>query len=478
MLAAMQTFILTWDGSDKGYAPGDYAAHIEATAAGALAQARWSFGSRRGGANADDRVFLLRQQVDRGIVASGHLTDGDVFEGPRWNDPSKMARYVRVTWDRVVAVEDRLPIEELLAGVPGQKWNNIYGSGQVLRPETAAALEARWADHVGPQSAEAGWATPVGAILSRRARGERYGGGLYGGIEPSATTPNVFLYSDPSAGAAFGYNYDGWSEDGTVFLYTGEGQTGSQKMRDGNLAVLQHAKDGRSLRLFVADGSEPNSDAKIQRYVGEFMVDEDLTYVTAESPDSGGNTRSVFVYRLRPVGPVLRRGEDASDSGDVKHEAETESVLVTAVVDAAGSAEPVPVEAVGTSRYEVSGSTSTTAVKWEAELVARYLSHLEKQGHRCVRYRVRPPGELRDLYTDIFDQTENVLYEAKGVATREAVRMALGQLLDYSRHVPGDPSLAVLLPAIPSADLVALLQENKIGCIYETMLGTFANASS
>jgi hypothetical protein len=79
---------------------------------------------------------------------------------------------------------------------------------------------------------------------------------------------------------------------------------------------------------------------------------------------------------------------------------------------------------------------------------------------------------------DIIDQTENVLYEAKGVATREAVRMALGQLLDYSRHVLGDPSLAVLLPAVPSADLVALLQENKIGCIYETMLGTFANASS
>jgi hypothetical protein len=108
--------------------------------------------------------------------------------------------------------------------------------------------------------------------------------------------------------------------------------------------------------------------------------------------------------------------------------------------------------------------------------VARYLSQLEKEGHTCVRYRIRPPGELRDLYTDIFDQTENVLYEAKGVATREAVRMALGQLLDYSRHVPGDPSPAVLLPARPSDDLVALLQKNKIGCVYETGLGNFAKA--
>jgi hypothetical protein len=98
---------------------------------------------------------------------------------------------------------------------------------------------------------------PVWTLLSRRARSERYGGGLYGGIEPSATTPNVFLYSDPTAGTAYGYNYDGWSEDGTVFLCTGEGCAGQQKMRDGNLAVLRHSKDGRSLRLFVADGSEP-----------------------------------------------------------------------------------------------------------------------------------------------------------------------------------------------------------------------------
>ena len=120
-----------------------------------------------------------------------------------------MTRTVRVAWDRVVAVEDRLPIDELLMEVPGHQWNAVYGSGQVLTPETAAALEARWADQVGSQTAEAGWATPVGAILSRRARGERYGGGLYGGIEPSATTPKVFLYSDPSAGNACGYNYDG-----------------------------------------------------------------------------------------------------------------------------------------------------------------------------------------------------------------------------------------------------------------------------
>jgi hypothetical protein len=72
-----------------------------------------------------------------------------------------MAWYVRVTWDRVVAVEDRLPIDELLMEIPGHQWNAVYGSGQVLSPGTAAALEARWADHVGSQSVETGWGTQL-----------------------------------------------------------------------------------------------------------------------------------------------------------------------------------------------------------------------------------------------------------------------------------------------------------------------------
>jgi hypothetical protein len=36
-----------------------------------------------------------------------------------------------VEWDKVVAVEDRLPIEELLAEVPGHRWDAVFSSGQV-----------------------------------------------------------------------------------------------------------------------------------------------------------------------------------------------------------------------------------------------------------------------------------------------------------------------------------------------------------
>jgi hypothetical protein len=97
-------------------------------------------------------------------------------------------------------------------------------------------------------------------------------------------------------------------------------------------------------------------------------------------------------------------------------------------------------------------------------------------GRTCSRYRIQPPQELRSLYTDIFDSTQNVLYEAKGVATREAIRLAIGQLLDYRRHVPTNPSMAVLVPVRPSDDLVQLLNGLNIRCVYETRLGSFVSA--
>jgi hypothetical protein len=108
------------------------------------------------------------------------------------------------------------------------------------------------------------------------------------------------------------------------------------------------------------------------------------------------------------------------------------------------------------------------AVKCEAELVTRFQEHLEANGATCVRYKLRPPDELRTLWTDILDKTENELYEAKGITSRDAIRMAIGQLLDYSRHVPSGPSLAILLPQRPREDLLDLLARNRIRCTYET----------
>ncbi len=304
----------------------------------------------------------------------------------------------------------------------------------------------------------AGWDLPVGALLSRAERKARFGGAIFGGIEPSNSSPNVFLYSDPSRGEAYGYNYDGWTDDRRMFLYTGEGRTGDQPMNHGNRAILEHRDRGRSLRLFVADGWVEGTTQRNQRYIGEFEIDRTNPYSLHEAPDTNGENRTVFVFRLRPVSEALRRDSDESAVSD----AEPEGFAALVAVE----------ENVGTS-FEVAPREGTTATRREGELVDRYMTWAGS-AHVFGRWKLRAPDELSPLLTDIYDETENILYEAKATATRAAIRMAIGQLLDYRRHIDRrGVRLAILLPHRPSKDLVELTTGLGITVVAENDRGGF-----
>ncbi|WP_433367900.1 hypothetical protein [Streptosporangium sp. CA-115845] len=296
-----------------------------------------------------------------------------------------------------------------------------------------------------------GWNTPVGSLMGREERMTRYGGAKYGGIEPSRKTPNVFIYSDPTRGKAFGYNFDGWNEDHTIFLYTGEGRIDDQQMRDGNRAILKHRIERRALRLFVADGLIPGTGQKNHRYIGKFEVDRERPYFLEEALDQEKESRTVFVFRLRPLGEVFYRDTDQSSSGDIR--LTTEAALV-------------PLEAYVSQTFENPGGRATTAVRRESELCARYVSYI---GRNFQRWKITPAGETRPLFTDLYDQEENELYEAKGTTTRDAVRRSVGQLLDYQRHITPKPKLALLLPHRPSDDLINFLRNVGISCVYEEL---------
>jgi hypothetical protein len=140
----VSTYILTWDAGEAGYPAAEYAADVAATAASHEVPGRWSVGSRRSGTAAGDRVFLLRQKVDRGIVASGRLKEGSIYAAAPWDDPARTAYYADVIWERVVAVEDRLAFDELAVVAPGHDWDHVLGSGQELQAPDDVALETRW----------------------------------------------------------------------------------------------------------------------------------------------------------------------------------------------------------------------------------------------------------------------------------------------------------------------------------------------
>jgi len=133
-----------------------------------------------------------------------------------------------------------------------------------------------------------------------------------------------------------------------------------------------------------------------------------------------------------------------------------------------------PGEVVVTSR-PLSTTTETTVVTMtasqrtrhyrEARLVSRYEEQL---GRTLEVLSVRlDSGTL--LVADGFDRKTNTLIEAKASTDRVDVRMAIGQLYDYQRHLAPGANLAVLLPELPSADLMALLRQLGIAVITADM---------
>src|SRR5262249_14608993 len=120
----------------------------------------------------------------------------------------------------------------------------------------------------------------VGRVYNRRADIHHlYGGQQRGGICTPACVPCLFLFTGPS-GEQHGYQ-DGWNEDG-VFLYTGEGQSGDMEFVRGNLAICDHAVNGRDLHLFESVGKEG------YRYLGRFNC---VGWEYRRAPDTAGRDR-------------------------------------------------------------------------------------------------------------------------------------------------------------------------------------------
>jgi hypothetical protein len=277
-----------------------------------------------------------------------------------------------------------------------------------------------------------------GDQILRRELHERYGGRQQGGIGPSSKAPVILFFTDPAAGHRHGY-YDGWDDDG-LFNYYGEGQLGDQRLVQGNKAILNHKTDGRTLEGFLARGTTVT-------YFGTFEL---VDHYWTEAHESGSTTvRQVVVFPLRPLNaiavdlphvPVSRADGPRIDTVPVE-EQHTERAFVTP------DREPYEIE------------------RREATLVHRYREHLRRQGHEVGRLRVVPAGESAPLYSDLWDVTGRELVEAKGLVTREQLRSAVGQLLDYGRFVEAKIR-TVLVPTRPRPDLLAYLAYAGVSAAY------------
>lgn len=296
------------------------------------------------------------------------------------------------------------------------------------------------------------WTLEPTQQIERKALHELYGGRTQGGIGPSKSSPNVFVFTDAVAGAKHGY-IDGWADDG-CFHYTGEGQRGDQVMKSGNASILRHREEGRILRLF--DGARG-----VVTYMGEFEVDRERPFYFADAPETGGGlVRQVIVFRLRPLNATVG------------------VVSVGPILPDRSLVQDVPLEAYFTERMVVEPSREPyEAERKEAELVRQFADYFRSKGIEVVRRRILPAGEAKPIFTDIYLPKKNLLVEAKGSVERGSLRMAIGQLCDYRRFFE-NAACAVLLPSAPRNDLIELCDSQSISIFWPTENGFHLHGAS
>jgi hypothetical protein len=272
---------------------------------------------------------------------------------------------------------------------------------------------------------------------------DRLGGRRQGGISPSRESANVFVIT-AERGKSYGYIYDGWSSADGLFHYTDEGQFGDQQMAQGNRAIRDHEipEDARELHLFLAEGTE-------LEYVGQFRCRD---HYQADAPEANdGPARKVIVFRLEKLngtqrGPVRTRldrlGKERVKEISVEQYL-TEETLV------ASPREPF------------------TSERAEQKLVESFVRALEQTGNDVCRLQIRPDAEAAPIFCDIYDKTSGSLFEAKGTVTRQAIRMAIGQLADYSRFTESTTRRAILVPEKPRPDLMDLAASQGVAVIWQ-----------
>ncbi|MFE2595794.1 hypothetical protein ACFXCZ_04700 [Streptomyces sp. NPDC059396] len=168
------------------------------------------------------------------------------------------------------------------------------------------------------------WHLKPGDEIRRVDLHAQYGGSSQNEISPSGSTNNIHIFTAPSPGHRHGY-YDAWNEDGT-FHYTGEGQTGDQRMLRGNKAILEHRETGKRLRLF--EGSRGTV-----RYLGEWVLAHEQPYSEAEVPTPGGGPlRRVIRFHLVPLKATITTPKVGIGQGYV---APDESISATSATPSA-----------------------------------------------------------------------------------------------------------------------------------------------
>ena len=284
----------------------------------------------------------------------------------------------------------------------------------------------------------------AGTKILRKELHEQVGGSVQGGICPTASG-HILLFSDPEHGEEFGY-FDGW--EGDTYLYYGQGQDGDMEFSRNNKPLLNHKAEGKRVQLFKGAKGEVV-------YEGQFELDELRPYDLIEDKDINDEERVAIVFRLVPI-----------------KEQETKLPNTNIKLIAQNKIEVADIERYITESTEITYTAEIRAERKESKLVTEYQDFLENNNlPKLSRLIINIEGETSSLKTDGWIEESNTLVEAKSSSSRNSIRTAIGQLLDYKFQIENQDievkRLAILLPQKPRNSLVKLLNNLGINLTYK-----------
>ncbi|WP_406445100.1 hypothetical protein OHB14_39130 [Streptomyces sp. NBC_01613] len=309
-----------------------------------------------------------------------------------------------------------------------------------------------------------------GDILTRAEIHPVLGGSGFAGICPAIEKRNVLLFSDSKTGERYGYR-DGWlAEDddtGPIFTYTGVGKRGDQTPTGGNASILEHSQKGRTLHLFIAVGKVPGSDTRTHKYIGRFKLDQRRPFEIREAKDELGQDRNVIVFRLRPISRYVRETSDTlppASSSRLRFQRTAGRLARAYRRQRRELQQPTDADQVGAARDDLADAFERREVS---------------AGEDIVQLELSMRDSTSQLVFDLYNQTNNTVYEPTGSAASESITQALAQLLHVRRYlsrlIRDQPlHLMVLTPTLPREDLRDLLAEYGIGIVYRNDSGGFS----
>ncbi|MFE6055386.1 hypothetical protein ACFQ6N_31935 [Kitasatospora sp. NPDC056446] len=308
-----------------------------------------------------------------------------------------------------------------------------------------------------------------GAELTRREVHKTFGGRPQGAISPTKDN-GILVFLSYRHDHNIDPNLPVNAQDGEGVLHLlGEGNDGDHQFAQSNKAVLDHKRTGRPIHVFEActalyDGSLAEERF---RYVGRYEIDYNEPYYLVDSPDKRGQDRRVIIFRLRPQPGVIHLSCVLSDSA-----AETHKTIPPR------PSERMWQEASALARRPSAVVARESSVRREGVLLQSLGAHLANLGHTTTRLRLTTRDGSNTITTDLVDATSDTVYEVKSSVSREAVRSAIGYLLDLHRR-PGAPAnMAVLLPSDPLSDLRDLCAGLGIEVVWPNPDGTFTSTKS